>query len=191
MAASLAAATAIELATVATTAISIAATIQSTVQANKTAKAQEAAQAKRNQQQVEQTVANYDELAEVERESQQKSLEDSFAVQKDYIQSKGRVNVMAAAMGTGGQSVSGQLQDVERTKYSNYNTILLNRQAELDNVADQAKSLRFQAASNMDVTPISRPSFAAAALNIGSQVVSGYSSYKSAGKQAELLKSGG
>ena len=183
-----AAATVAEVATVAVTAISVAASIQQQAQANANANAQEAAQNKRNEQQVEQTVANYDELAEVEMDVQQKALDDSVSVQRSYIKDKGRVNVMAAAMGTGGMSVSNQLLDVEKAKYSNYNTILLNRQADMDNIADQAKSMRFQAASNMDVSPISRPSYAAAALNIGSQVISGYGKASEAGKQAELVK---
>lgn len=190
-----AAATAAEVATVVVTAISIAATIQQSVQANANANAQEDAAERRNEQLVEQTVANYSELSEVELDAQQRSLDDSISVQKDFLQQKGRVNVMAAAMGTGGMSVASQLSDLEREKYSNYDTILLSRQAEQDNIRSQAESMRYQAASGMEVSPISRPSFAATALSIGSSALGGYIATKEAGSQAALtkpaIKSGG
>lgn len=184
-----AAATAAEVAAVAMTAISVAASIQAQVQANANATAQEKAAEKRNEQLVEQTVANYDELSQVELAAQQRSIDDSLAVQKDYLQQKGRTNVMAAAMGTGGQSVASQLGDLEREKYSNYDTILQSRQAEQDNIRSQAESMRFQAASGMDVSPVSRPSWAAGALSVGSAALGGYTKVKEAGVDADALKS--
>lgn len=95
---------------------------------------------------------------------------------------------MAAAMGTGGQSVKSQLSDLEREKYSNYNTILLSKQAEQDNIRSQAESMRYQAASSMDVSPVSRPSYAATALNIGTTALSGYSDFKGVQRESELVK---
>ena len=188
MAATAAALTAAEMAAVASTAISVAATVASVSQANANARAQEAAAEKRNEQLVEQTIANYDELAGVELDAQQRAAEDTIEVQKSYLQAKGRVNVMAAAMGTGGQSVTSQLQDIEREKYQNYDTILTSRQAEMDNIRSQAESMRFQAASSMEVSPVSRPSYAAAALNVGATVAGGYTGFKETQKEAELLK---
>lgn len=188
IAAAYAAASIAEVATVAATAVSIAATVASTAQAQSNARAQERAAEARNQQLVEQTVANYDELADVELDAQQRAIDDTISVQKDYIQNKGRINVMAAAMGTGGQSVASQLSDLEREKYSNYNTILLSRQAEQDNIRSQAETMRYQAASGMSVSPVSRPSYAAAALNIGTTALSGYSDYKGVQRESELLK---
>lgn len=173
---------------VATTAISVAAAVQQTAQARANAKAQEQAAELRNEALVEQTVANYDELADVELDAQQRAIDDSLSVQKGYIQQKGNVNVMAAAMGTGGMSVQSQLEDLEREKYSNYNTVLLSKQAEMDNIRSQAESIRYQAANNMDVRPVSRPSYAAAALNIGATALSGYSNYRSASQQSQLNK---
>lgn len=182
-----AAASAAQVATVAVTALSVAASVQQAVQASKNASAQEEAAEIHNQQLAEQTVANYDELSEVELVAQQQALESSKDMQEDYIQSKGRINVMAAAMGTGGSSVSSSLQDLERTKYSNYNTILLDKQAKMDNVAAQAESMRYQAASGMNVTPVSRPSWASTALNVGATALSGYSGYKELQTESSLL----
>lgn len=183
-----AAATVAEVATVAATALSVAAAVQSSVQANANANAQEEAAEKRNEQLVEQTIANYDELADVELDAQQQANDEAFEVQKGYIQEKGRINVMAAAMGTGGMSVSSQLNDLEREKYTNYSTILQNRQAKQDNIRSQAENMRYQAASSMNVNPVSRPSFAATALSLGSTVATGYSSYQSLKKESDLVR---
>lgn len=174
-----------------TAAISVASTAFSFMQASKTANAQEKAQAARNEQIQLETVANYNELSDVEKEQQQISLDEAMDVQRSYLQEKGRVNVTAAAMGTGGMSVATQLKDLEKNKYSNYNTILLNRQASMDNIASQAESMRFQAASSMDVSPISRPSWAAAALQAGGQAIRGYSNYQTLSKEADQLSSVG
>lgn len=181
-------ATAAQVAAAAAAAVTIAASIQQTVQANKNADAQEEAAENRNQQLVEQTVANYDELSDIERDAQQRALEDSLSVQTDFIRNKGRINVMAAAMGTGGMSIKSQLQDIEREKYSNYDTILQSRQAAQDNIRSQAETMRFQAASGMAVNPVSRPSYAAAALSIGATSLGAYGNYQEVSKEAELLK---
>lgn len=183
-----AAATVAEVATVAATALSVAAAVQSSVQANANANAQEDAAEQKNQQLVEQTVANYDELADVELDAQQQANDEANEVQKGYIQEKGRINVMAAAMGTGGMSVASQLNDLDREKYSNYSTILQNRQAKQDNIRSQAESMRYQAASNMNVNPVSRPSFAATALSLGSTLTSGYSTYQNLRKESDLVR---
>lgn len=158
--------------------IAVASTIQSVQAARKQAAAQSQAQVVKNRQITETAIANYDQLSESELETQNRALDDSLEMQKDYLQSKGRVNVMAAAMGTGGQSVSSQLGDLNRTKYSNYNTILQTRQAELDNIADQATSIRYNASASADTAPISRPSWASAALSIGSTAAGAYTSYQ-------------
>lgn len=161
-------------AAVASTAISVAAVIQSTIQARKVANAQQQAQQRRNEALSQQAVDNYDQLADIELEQQQKSIDTTLEVQKNYIQEKGRVNVMSAAMGTGGMSVTSQLKDLEQQKYSNYSTILKDKQVRMDNIRSQASAIRYQAANSMDISPISRPSYAAAALNIGSSLASGY-----------------
>ncbi len=186
-----AAASAAQVAAVASTAIAVASTVASQVQANANANAQEDAAKLRNEQLAEQTIANYDELADVERDAAERANEDAISVQKDYIKGKGRINVMAAAMGTAGQSVTGQLSALEREKYSNYNTILLSRQAEQDNIRSQAENMRYQAANSMQVSPVSRPSYAAAALNLGSVSLSGYSNYQDVSSNADLLKTTG
>lgn len=183
-----AAASAAQVATVVSTAVSVASTIAATAQARAAARAQEVAAERRNAQLVEQTISNYDELAEQELDAQQQSLDRSVKAQRDFLVNKGRINAVSAARGVGGLSVSSQLQDLERVKYSNYNTILLDRQAQMDNIADQAQSMRYQAASQMDVRPISRPSWAAAALDVGAGVTSGYTNFRNQATDASKLQ---
>lgn len=171
-------------------AMSVAATLQSVAQARKTAAAQVAAQEERNDQIVESTIANYDQLSEAELSVQQQSLQRSLDTQKDYIKQKGKLNVMAAAMGTGGQSMQSQLNDLNRTKYSNFNTIQQDKQAELDNIADQATNMRYQAASSMSTQAISRPSWASGALSAASSGLQTYSAVSSLGSSAPSTTSG-
>lgn len=171
----------------ASTAFAIFGSIQSFMTAQDNANAQAKAQEQRNDALIEQTIANYDELSDIERQSQEKAFDESIGVQKDYLKEKGRVNVMAAALGTGGQSLGTQLQDLESQKYSNYDTILQNRQGELDNIRSQAETLRYQARANMDITPISRPSWAKAVVDIGSTAIGGYTDYKAEVGKAKPL----
>ncbi|YP_009791129.1 internal virion protein [Marinomonas phage CB5A] len=172
---------AISTMTAISTAVSVAATIQAQRQASARASAMKAAQAEKNEQIVESTVANYDQMSEQELSVQEQSLQESLQTQKDYIASKGRVNVMSAAMGTGGQSVASQLQDLERVRYGNYSSILQDKQAQLDNIADSAENERYQGAAAQDRTAITRPSTASTLLAVGSTAAQGYSNYLSTG----------
>ena len=180
-------ATASATAAAASTALSVAAVVQSQVQASVTAKAQEEAAQKRNDQLVEQTIANYDQLADAELDAAELELDQNIEIQKSALKEKGRINVMSAALGTSGMSVKSQLDDLEREKYSNINTVLLDRQAKQDNIRSQAENLRFQAANGMEISPVSRPSYAAAALSVGAVATNGYTSYKNQEKQSDLL----
>jgi len=152
------------------------------------ADAQKQMQKNTNKMLVAQTDANYSELSDVEREEQAKTLDDSLSIQKEYIKNKGNVNVMAAAMGTGGMSMKSQLNDLSREKFSDYNTILEDRQARMDNLKSQATNMRYDSASRQDVRPISRPSNAALALNLTGAAVGGYTAQQSSNQNADLLK---
>lgn len=163
-----------------TAAVSIASTAYSLYAADQNADAQMAAAERQNEQKVQSAIANYDELSEVEQEAYQQSLEDSMTMQRQYLREKGRINVMAAYAGTGGMSVARQLNDLERTKYSNFNVIQQDQQAAFDNIADQAESIKFGAAASMNVAPVSRPSWFASAVDIGTAALNGYSGYDKA-----------
>lgn len=164
--------------------------VQQYQQANELADAQEQAQKIKNAQVIDQVDANYDELADVERDAHEQAFEASMSVQKGYIKEKGRVNVMAAAMGTGGMSMQSQLKDLDREKFNDFDTILKDRQAGMDNTRSQAESMRFSAAAGMSVQPVSRPSNASLALNLGTTALSGHAAQKKSDAQSALLKSG-
>ncbi|ATW58193.1 internal virion protein [Pseudomonas phage uligo] len=117
---------------------------------------------------------NYGELSSIERDALLEESENNLAVQKDFLAAKGRVNTMAAATGTGGMSVGAQMEALDRQQYSNFDAIQATRQSKLDNVQNQARSIQSNATGNMDYTPISRPSWAAGALQIGSAAAKGY-----------------
>lgn len=152
------------------------------------AAAQEKQQKIKNQQVLEGALANYDQMDAIELEAQKQTIEDAQGVQKDFIAKKGRVNVMAAAMGTGGMSVHNQLTELERGKANSYDLILNNRQNNMENFKSQASAIRYGAAANMDVRAISRPSSAALALNVGATAIQGYTDYQKAETQAALNK---
>lgn len=183
-----AASSAATAATAVAVAVSVASAAYSMYSARQNAQAQEEAAEKRNKQQVETTIANYGELSEAELDAQKQSLDDSLTMQREYLREKGRINVMAAYSGTGGMSVASQLQDLERVKFNNYDALQMSQQASFDNIADQAESMRYGAMASMDVTPISRPSWFAGALNIGSAAVSGYSGIQKAQAAQELAQ---
>ena len=73
-------ATASATAAAASTALSVAAVVQSQVQASVTAKAQEEAAQKRNDQLVEQTIANYDQLADAELDAAELELDQNILI---------------------------------------------------------------------------------------------------------------
>lgn len=172
---------------------SVASTAYTMYASAQNAKAQEEAAENHNRQVLEQTVENYGQLSEVELEAQQQALEESMMVQEEFIQAKGKINTMAAWSGTAGMSVASQLNDLEREKYSNFNVVQLNMQAKMDNIADEAESMRYSARGAMNTQPISRPSWAQAALEVGGAALGGLTSVSKGqqlNQQGSLASSG-
>ena len=134
------------------TAISVAMAVQQVVQQRANAKAQEEAAVKHNEQVVTETIANYDQLASSELSKQQGISKQSLDVQKEYLAKKGRINVTAAAYGTAGQSLEGQLKSINKDKLNDYSTLLHNQQIEQDSVKSQAENLKYQAGNSMKNT---------------------------------------
>lgn len=186
MAATIAAASVAQIASVAVTAASVAGSIQQYMQAGVNAKAQEQAARESNKASIEQMTANYGELSEIEKEAHQKSLEDSMSTQADYMRERGRINTTAAYIGIAGQSLDTQMQDLSKQKFNNYNAIMLTRQSTMDDVADQAESMKQQAKGSLQATTVARPSWAAAALDIGTSLGQGYLGYSALGEQSAL-----
>ncbi|QBJ01051.1 hypothetical protein [Aeromonas phage MJG] len=166
----------------AATAVAVAASVAATAlqmkNASDLAEQQAEAQRKNNEAKMHALEDNYSQLSKIEQDALKESADQAMAAQKDYVVARGRVNTMAAATGTAGMSLSTQLGDLERDKLNNYTAIQQTRQSKLDNTYNQALQMKAQAEGNMDISPISRPSYAAGALSMLGTIANGYGQYQ-------------
>lgn len=159
------------------TAVSVAATASQFYSQSQQAKAQAEAVSQQNEQLVKQAVDSYDDLTPAEIDAQRNAADMELQQQAEALQAKGRVNVFAAASGTAGQSVDSMLFNIDAIKARNTNEILKQREAGLFSIKQQAEQSRQGAISNMSQEAIQRPSWIEAGLKMGTQAVSGLSSY--------------
>lgn len=122
---------------------------------------------------------SYDDLSPAEIDAQRQASELGLQNQAEAIQAKGRVNVFAAAAGTGGGSIDAALFDIDATKDRNVNDILRQREAGLYSIKQQAESIRVGATQGQNRTAIEQPSWLQTGMQIGQQVVSGFDKYMS------------
>lgn len=159
------------------TAVSVAATASQFYSQSQQAKVQAEAVSQQNEQLAKQAVESYDDLTPAEIDAQRNAADMELQQQAEALQAKGRVNVFAAASGTAGQSVDSMLFNIDAIKARNTNEILKQREAGLFSIKQQAEQSRQGAISNMSREAIQRPSWIEAGLKIGTQAVSGLSSY--------------
>lgn len=159
------------------TAVSVAATASQFYSQSQQAKAQAEAVSQQNEQLAKQAVESYDDLTPAEIDAQRNAADMELQQQAEALQAKGRVNVFAAASGTAGQSVDSMLFNIDAIKARNTNEILKQREVGLFSIKQQAEQSRQGAISNMSREAIQRPSWIEAGLKIGTQAVSGLSSY--------------
>lgn len=159
------------------TAVSVAATASQFYSQSQQAKAQAEAVSQQNEQLAKQAVESYDDLTPADIDAQRNAADMELQQQAEALQAKGRVNVFAAASGTAGQSVDSMLFNIDAIKARNTNEILKQREAGLFSIKQQAEQSRQGAISNMSREAIQRPSWIEAGLKMGTQAVSGLSSY--------------
>lgn len=159
------------------TAVSVAATASQFYSQSQQAKAQAEAVSQQNEQLAKQAVESYDDLTPAEIDAQRNAADMELQQQAEALQAKGRVNLFAAASGTAGQSVDSMLFNIDAIKARNTNEILKQREAGLFSIKQQAEQSRQGAISNMSREAIQRPSWIEAGLKMGTQAVSGLSSY--------------
>lgn len=159
------------------TAVSVAATASQFYSQSQQAKAQAEAVSQQNEQLAKQAVESYDDLTPAEIDAQRNAADMELQQQAEALQAKGRVNVFAAASGTAGQSVDSMLFNIDAIRARNTNEILKQREAGLFSIKQQAEQSRQGAISNMSREAIQRPSWIEAGLKMGTQAVSGLSSY--------------
>lgn len=163
--------------TAVSTAVSMAGTAMSYYSQSQQAKAQAKAASQQNEQLAQQAVQSYDDLTPAEIDAQRNAADMELQQQAEALQAKGRVNVYAAASGTAGQSVDSMLFNIDAIKARNTNEILKQREAGLFSIKQQAEQSRQGAISSMSKQSIQQPSWLEAGLKIGTQAVSGLSSY--------------
>lgn len=178
-------------------AASAAATVIQVQDGRKAADAQAEQQEIHNREQSRAIEQSYGDLSQVEQDALLEEADSNIDMQKQYMMQRGRVNTMAAASGMGGMSVAQQEKGLARDRAHNLESIQNTRQSKLDNVTNQAKQIRSQGMAGMDYSPISRPSWAVGALQVGSTVLGGMSAASQAqgkldmAKQANTPKMGG
>lgn len=159
------------------TAATIAATSYQVYSTQQSAKAEADAQNQQNKQVAKNAAASYDDLSPAEIDAISQANQQGLSQQADAIRAKGRVNLFAAASGTGGGSVDSMLYDIDAVEGRNLNQILSQRESGLFNIKNQAESLRQQAIGSQSRSAINAPSWIEGGLKIGTSAVNGLQSY--------------
>ncbi|AWD90665.1 hypothetical protein [Pseudomonas phage Nerthus] len=154
----------------------------------KNAEAQTEQQEIHNRETAKAIDANYGELSKVEQDALLNEADDNIDLQKQFMQARGRVNTMAAASGTAGQSIDAQMLGLSRDRQTNLDSIQATRQSKLDNVTNQARQIKSQGTASMDYSPISRPSWAQGALSVASTTLSGVGNAYGASQKLQMAQ---
>lgn len=142
------------------------------------AKAETSAAEESNKEAAIQAAASYDDLSPAEIDANRQANDAALAQQAESIQAKGRVNLFAAASGTGGGSVDSMLFDIDTVRSRNMNSIIAQRESGLTSIRKQAEQIRQGAISNQNRQPINSPSWIEGGLKIGASAIQGLSSYQ-------------
>lgn len=158
-------------------AASVASTAYSIYSQNQAASAQAKSASEQNQQAALQAAASYDDLSPAEIDANRQANDLAMQQQAEAMQARGRVNLFAAASGTMGGSVDSMLFDVNSTKDRNINSILMQREAGLYSIRQQAEQIRQGGIGAQNRTAISTPSWIEGGLKVGSAVIQGFDQY--------------
>lgn len=173
-------------------AVSTAATLASTgyslYSQQQTARLESEAQSRQNQEVARQAVNSYGDLSPAEVDAINQANQQSLSQQADAISAKGRVNLFAAASGTGGGSVDSMLFDIDATEARNMNQILNQRESGLLSIKTQAENIRQQSIGGQSRQVINSPSWIESGLKFGTAAVSGLQSYNSTKKSLSGLE---
>lgn len=164
------------------TAAAVAAQAYSMYSQNQAAKAETSAAEEANKEAAIQAAASYDDLSPAEIDANRQANDAALAQQAESIQAKGRVNLFAAASGTGGGSVDSMLFDIDNIKAGNINQIITQRESGLLSIRNQAEQIRQGAIGSQSKRAISTPSWIENGLKLGTSVVKGISSYQDTSK---------
>lgn len=170
------------------TAASIAAQGYSMYSQAQAAKAESQAAEEQNKEAAIQAAAAYDDLTPAEIDANKQANDAAMAQQAEAIQAKGRVNLFAAASGTGGGSVDSMLFDIDSIKAGNINSIISQRESGLISIRKQAEQIRQGGISNQNRQVINSPSWIENGIKLGTSVVNGISNYQATQKAVSGLQ---
>lgn len=170
------------------TAASIAAQGYSMYSQAQAAKAESQAAEEQNKEAAIQAAAAYDDLTPAEIDANKQANDAAMAQQAEAIQAKGRVNLFAAASGTGGGSVDSMLFDIDSIKAGNINSIIAQRESGLTSIRKQAEQIRQGGIGNQNRQVINSPSWIENGIKLGTSVVNGISQYQETQKSVSGLQ---
>ncbi|AIM51261.1 internal virion protein [Lelliottia phage phD2B] len=119
------------------------------------AKADAAAQKQAWKQRVVDTRENYKQVALAEQQANQEYREDLMQNQISLAQQQAEVELMAAASGTGGQSISAMLTDLSTSAGQNQSKIVQNFENEQTSLSNQYRSI--QSGASMEMRQFKKP----------------------------------
>lgn len=166
--------------------VSAASAVAAGYQQQQQAKQQEAYRKQQNEIAKESMLDQYSELSAAEKESRTASLEQKQENQDEYQKRKAKLNLMAAASGTGGLSVDSMMQDLKAERGRNINAIVHNQEVELDKFRSKSEAIRTQTKSRVDNRKIKKPSWGSIGLNAAAQGVSSYAGAGGFGKEPDV-----
>lgn len=132
----------------------------SAASAYETSKANQKAQEDYNEQLKEDAIRQYQELDDVESDIVYESHAQSLQAQREFMLARSQIENQAAASGTQGNSIDIALADLNSGLDSRMSEIIANRDRELNNVVDTARSIERGVAQSADRT-ITQPSWLA------------------------------
>ena len=144
------------------------------VQARRNAEQQQEMQRLNNRRAIESMQGQYSQLSGAEADARERAVSEAVDNQIEAARRKSRLNLMAAASGTQGLSFDAALRDLKSQQGRNLDTILSNRDIELQGFRNQAEQIRTGTANRIDTRKIQRPSWLEVGLSTASAGVQGY-----------------
>ncbi|MGL5456734.1 MAG: virion core protein, T7 gp14 family [Citrobacter telavivensis] len=144
------------------------------------AKANEAAQRAEWIQRLADTRENYKQIAQEAQQVNQEANQNIIQNQMSLAQQKAEVELMAAASGTGGQSVSAMMTDLSATAGRNSATIIQNAENQQQSISNQLRAV--QKGGAVEFRKFDKPSASNTIFGAVGSGLSGYLTGSQAGK---------
>lgn len=159
---------------------SILSTLAGGVSAKNQAKAMEKAQEAEWQARLQDTREAYKQIATQSQQMNQEANEDLMQNEVSLAQQKADVELMAAASGTGGQSVTSMMTDLSATAGRNSSTIIQNMENQQQSISNQLRAV--QKGGAVEKRKFEKPSALGTIIKSVGSGAMGYLSGESTGK---------